>query len=131
MEKRTKAIEDYLEAILIFEKNEKEVKSIEIAKFLGVSKPAVAKAMKELLSLGYIIKEKYADISLTSEGKKIAKNTYKKHKLIKKFLLSLGVSEDIAEHDCCLIEHVISKETLSKITEHMENEDKNNGQDNL
>src|SRR5574344_854366 len=117
MEKRTKAIEDYLEAILILEDKSKEVKSIEIANFLAVSKPAVAKAMKELLQLGYITKVNYGEVTLTPEGKKIAKNTYEKHKLLKKFLIDLGVNEETAEHDCCLIEHVISKETINKIKE--------------
>jgi DtxR family Mn-dependent transcriptional regulator len=126
MEKRTKAIEDYLEAILILEDKQKEVHSIEIANFLNVSKPAVAKAMKELLTLGYITKIKYGEIALTSEGKKIAKNTYEKHKLIKKFLLSIGVDDLNAEHDCCLIEHVISKVTLSKLKEYMNKEDNKN-----
>jgi len=127
MEKRTKAIEDYLEAILILEDKQNEIKSIEIANFLNVSKPAVAKAMKELLELGYITKVRYGEITLTSEGKKIAKNTYDKHKLIKRFLLSIGVSDENAEHDCCLIEHVISKETLSKLKEFMNKVDGKNG----
>ena len=115
MKKRTKAIEDYLEAILIIQNKKEPVQSVKIAALLKVSKPAVAKAMKELLELEYIVKAYYGLISLTESGLAIAKKTYKKHKLIKKFLLNIGVSEKTAEHDCCLIEHDISNETIKKI----------------
>lgn len=115
MEKQTKAIEDYLEAVLIIKERKEAVKSVKIANLLHVSKPAVAKAMKELLELNYIEKVAYGEIELTPSGLKIAKETYKKHKLIREFLMSIDVPENIAEHDCCLIEHVISDETLVKI----------------
>ena len=116
--KITKANEDYLEAILILEnENKTSIKSIDISKLLNVSKPAVTKASNELKSLGLINKDKYGEISLTSEGRKIANEVYTKHTTIKNFLLKLGVSEDTAESDCCKIEHILSKETLDKISE--------------
>lgn len=111
----SKSIEDYLEAIYILEKNENSPKSVEIARMLNVSKPAVNKAMNELLSLNYINKEPYGDIHLTSQGKEIAKKIYHTHITIRDFLLKLGVSKETAEKDCCLIEHVVSKETLNAI----------------
>lgn len=122
MEKRTKAIEDYLEAILILEKDNSPVKSVDIASFLKVSKPAVARTMKELLALNYIQKVSYGEITLSTTGKALANRTYKKHKLLKKFLLEIGVSENIAEHDCCLIEHVISNETVRQIEKFLDGE---------
>ena len=121
MQKRTKAIEDYLEAILILENNREPIQSIKIANFLKVSKPAVARAMKELLELHYIQKVSYGEVSLTPNGRTIATKTYNKHKLLKKFLLTLGVSDKVAEHDCCLIEHVISKETVKQIEKYLNN----------
>jgi biotin operon repressor len=55
MAKLTKSIEDYLETILVLEKeSSKTVKSVDIALNLSVSKPAVTKAMNELKQLGYI-----------------------------------------------------------------------------
>lgn len=115
MKTLTKSHEDYLETILILEMDNIKVHSVEIARLLKVSKPAVHKAMGELLELGYIQKEKYGDIELTEEGRKIAKAVYEKHNEIKTFLIKLGVDEKTAEHDCCLIEHVISPITLEKI----------------
>lgn len=118
MKKITKSIEDYLEAILFIEKENKTIHSIEIAKLLGVSKPAVSRTMQELLELKYIEKKSYGSITLTDLGREIAEKVLHKHETIKAFLLNLGISDETAERDCCLIEHVISDETLQKFEEY-------------
>lgn len=118
MDKLTKANEDYLECILLLEKNGNTfIKSIDISKALNVSKPAVSKASNELKDLGLINKDRYGQISLTNIGRELANQVYSKHTTIKNFLLKIGVSEEIAELDCCKIEHILSKETLDKIKE--------------
>lgn len=119
MEKLTRAIEDYLESVLIIKEEKKRVKAIDIAHLLDVSKPAVTKALNELIKLEYIVKENN-NIELTKKGKSIANKTYKKHKLLKDFFIKLGVSEKTAENDCCQIEHVISDETIKQIKEFMD-----------
>ena len=111
----TKSVEDYLEAILVLEKKYGKVKSVEISKMLGVSKPGVTKAMNILKEQGYIEKTDYSVIIFTDLGRQIAKEVYEKHTLIKQFLIKLGVSEENAEIDCCKIEHVISNETFERI----------------
>ncbi len=115
----SKSIEDYLEAILVLSKDHKQVHSIEIAKFLKVSKPAVAKYLKHLANLKFIKKTNYSDVALTKKGKIYAEKVYYRHITIKKFLLSLGVSEKMASIDCCKIEHVISDETLKAIDKYL------------
>lgn len=117
----TKSNEDYLEAILVLEQKYGKVLSIEISKMLNVSKPGVNRAMNVLKESGLIDKSNYSEIILTEKGRKIANQVYDKHKTIKSFLLDLGVSEDIAEKDCCLIEHVISEETYHKMKEYLNN----------
>lgn len=111
----SQSIEDYLEAIYMLEKDNKPIKSVAISHMIGVSKPAVTKAMSELLKDNYIEKEPYGDIKLTEKGRNIAKKVYHIHTTIRDFLIQLGVDKEIAEKDCCLIEHVISKETLAAI----------------
>lgn len=111
--KLSQSFEDYLEAIYILELSKKKIKSVEIANMLKVSKPAVTKAMAELFENGYIEKHPYSDLKLTKLGRVKAKDVYHRHTVIRNFLENeLGVSQDIAEKDCCMIEHVISKETL-------------------
>lgn len=111
----SKSFEDYLEEIYVLEIKNKKIKSVEIAKALNVSKPAVSKAMNELLNKGYINKEPYGEISLTDSGREIAKQVYSTHITIRDFLKSLGVSDNAAEIDCCKIEHVVSNETIKAI----------------
>ena len=121
-ENLTRSIEDYLEAIYVFElEGVNNIPSLKVAKTLNVSKAAVAKAMNRLHDDGYILKELYGQISLTEKGREIGRLVYDKHKTIKEFLIKIGVSEKNAEIDCCKIEHIICSETLSKIKEFNKN----------
>jgi len=114
--KLSKSIEDYLEEMYVLEMQGLEIKLVNISKALNVSKPAVTKAMRELMKQGFVTKEPYKDPCLTEMGRKIAKNVYHRHIVIHNFLEeTLKLPHDIAEKDCCLIEHVISEETLEAI----------------
>lgn len=115
MNKLSRSLEDYLEAILIFELKGERLHSIKIAKYLDVSKPAVTKALKRLANKGLVTKDTYADVIFTKEGRELAKKIYNRHTIIKHFLLSIGVDSNIAEIDCCKIEHVISEQTLKAL----------------
>ncbi|MEG2117165.1 MAG: metal-dependent transcriptional regulator, partial [Clostridia bacterium] len=106
MSNLSKSNEDYLETIYILSLDDKNVKSIKIATQLNVSRPAVNKAMNELLDFGLIDKTSYSGITLTDTGRNISEKIYRKHLVIKKFLIYIGVSEEVAETDCCKIEHV-------------------------
>lgn len=117
----TDSNEDYLEAILIIKLKKGKVKSVDIAKYLNVSKPGVNKAMNVLKENALIEKDYYGDIELTQKGKEIAKRIYKKHTTIKEFLLKLGVDEETSEIDCCKIEHVISDTTFHAIKKYLNN----------
>ncbi len=117
----TRAHEDYLEAVHILSKRSQTLKSVDIASFLGVSKAAVSKTIKELQELGYLEEGKYHTPELTPTGLAIAQEVYGRHTLLKDFIISLGVSPEIAEIDGCKIEHVLSKETLDAIKKKLEN----------
>lgn len=110
--KLTVSAEDYLETALLLTLQGKRITVTGVAESLGVSKPAVTNALTELAAKGLLIKQPYGDISLTPEGELAAKSVYDKHKLLHSFLLKLGVSEKIAQKDCCKIEHVLSDETF-------------------
>ena len=108
----SESIEDYLEAILLLQKDNKAVRSIDIAKHFHYSKPSVSIAMKNLQNKELITVDESGFINLTKAGKKIANDTYKKHQVISGLLINLGVSEKIALEDACHIEHDISDETF-------------------
>ena len=115
MRKLSKSLEDYLEMVLVLELEGKRIHSIEIARRLNVSKAAVANALKRLTNRGLIHKPRYQTITFTKAGRHLAKTVYHRHTTIKKFLLKIGVEEEIAEKDCCKIEHVISEATLKAL----------------
>jgi len=111
--------ENYLETILILQKRNGNVRSVDIATELNFSKPSISNAMKQLSSNGYIKMDQNRMIILTDEGKSIAEKIYERHQLISEFLVMLGVEQKTAVEDACRIEHVISEETFTKFKNHM------------
>jgi Mn-dependent DtxR family transcriptional regulator len=111
--------EDYLEAMLILQEEFGYIRSIDIAKKLGVTKPSVSYAVKRLRESGYINMEANGPITLAPAGYKIAKRIYERHKALTAFLEKLGVSREQAEEDACKIEHDISHETYVAICDYL------------
>jgi len=108
--------ENYLETILLLEKRNGTVRSIDIANELNFSKPSVSRAVGILKSLNYIEVRSDGSIKLTKLGREKAENVLEKHELITRYLQEiLGVSNEVAEEDACHIEHVISDETFKAI----------------
>ena len=112
--------EDYLEAILMLQKRNGQVRSIDICNELGHSKPTVSVAMKNFRENGYITMDDDYLITLTEKGRAIAESVYERHVVIAKFLGAIGVEKKTALEDACKIEHDISEETFRCMKEHYE-----------
>lgn len=110
--------ENYLETILILQKRQGQVRSIDIASELSFSKPSVSVAMKNLRLNGYIDVSKDGFITLLDKGREIAEKMYERHTLFSDWLIALGVSPQVAAEDACRIEHVISSETFEAFKAH-------------
>ena len=121
-----KSAEDYLESMIILKEKNGYVRSIDIAGFLGVTKPSVSNAMKRLREEGYIEMDKTGLITVTEKGMEIADKIYTRHKKLTDFFVALGVDPDIAEDDACKIEHDLSDETFDAICRHIEDFRKDN-----
>ena len=113
--------ENYLETILILKKRLGQVRSIDIASELSFSKPSVSVAMKNLRLNGYIDVSKDGYITLLEKGQEIAERIYERHTLFSDWLITLGVSPEVAAEDACRIEHVISDETFEAFKAHTAN----------
>ena len=111
--------ENYLETILVLQKRNGYVRSIDIATELNFSKPSISNAMKQLSTKGYIQMDESRLITLTEKGRQVAEQIYERHQLISEFLEMLGVDSQTAAEDACKIEHVLSKETFEKFKEHV------------
>jgi Mn-dependent DtxR family transcriptional regulator len=110
--------EDYLEAILILRERQGMVRSIDVVHHLEVTKPSVSVAMKRFRENGYIEMDRDGYITLLPPGEEIAQRIYGRHKLLTRFLVSLGVSEEAAAADACKMEHDLSDESFEKIKAH-------------
>lgn len=107
--------EMYLETIIILSGRSNKVRSIDIAEYMGFSKPSVSRAVSILKDEGYIDVDNSGYITLTKEGENIASSIYEKHIVISNLLTELGVSAETADKDACKMEHVISDETFEII----------------
>ena len=117
--------ENYLETILLLQKQKGEVRSIDIANELDYSKPSVSRAVGILRDSGYITVAQNGLISFTEKGRRRAEGVYERHRVIGQYLMmTLGLNPDTAESDACRIEHIISGETFRKIKQYVsEHED--------
>ena len=110
--------EDYLESILILKNERGYVRSIDVAGFLGVTKPSVSRAMSILKAEGYIEVGRDGSLELTESGLSVAESMYERHQLIADYFVAIGVGRETAVQDACRIEHVISDESFARLREH-------------
>lgn len=110
--------EMYLETILILSKEKNTVRAIDIAGYMGFSKPAVSRALKRLREDKLILIDNDGYIAFTENGRTIAEKIYDRHILLTEFIMRLGVDEATAASDACKIEHVISDKTFDAIKKH-------------
>ena len=115
MSEMTQSLEDYLESIYMLVEEGKPAQVRDVAKRLSVKMPSVVKAVRELKKLELVTQEPYSNIVLTEKGVRVAKHVLSRHTLIRAFLMKLGVSRANADKDACLMEHILSAETIDKI----------------
>ena len=104
--------EMYLETIHILSQREKGVRAVDVAEYMGFSKPSVSRAVGLLRSGGYLDLDASGCLVLTDEGRLVAGRTYERHLFLTDFFVAIGVKKETAEKDACKIEHDLSDETF-------------------
>lgn len=107
--------EDYLEAILVLQKQKGMVRSVDVARHMDVSKPSVCHAVATLKNGGFLTMDDGFFLHLTDVGRETAEQIYEKHQFFTIQLIAAGVDPKIAEADACRIEHVISEESFQRL----------------
>ena len=107
--------EDYLEAILVLQKQKGMVRSVDVARHMDVSKPSVCHAVATLKDGGFLTMDDGFFLHLTNIGREVAEQIYEKHRFFTERLIAAGVDPEIAEADACRIEHVISEESFRRL----------------
>ena len=104
--------EDYLEAVLVLQKEKGMVRSVDVARHMGVSKPSVCHAVSTLKEGGFLTMDGDFFLRLTDVGREVAEQTYEKHCFFTRLLVEAGVDPKTAEQDACRMEHVISQKVF-------------------
>lgn len=78
-----------------------------------MTQPTVSKNLARLKREGFIEQIPYRSLQLTDAGRQLAEACRRRHRIVVEFLIALGVSPEVAEHDAEGIEHHVSEETLS------------------
>ncbi|MBI2135262.1 metal-dependent transcriptional regulator [Candidatus Woesearchaeota archaeon] len=114
--------EDYLRAIYHLMEENKEVRSVEVADYLNISKPSVSEMLKNLDKDGLIGYKRYSKINLTRRGFNIAKNLTARHRIIEAFLKdTLKINPNAIHEEAHRLEHAFSTESIEKIRKMLHN----------
>jgi DtxR family Mn-dependent transcriptional regulator len=107
---RTPAVEDYAKAIYsLEERSEQPVSTNALAERLGITPGSVSAMLKRLGELGVITHEPYRGVRLTPDGRRIALEVIRHHRLIESFLAdALGMPWDRVHAEAEVLEHVLS-----------------------
>ena len=84
--------EDYLEAVLILQKKLGMVRSVDVARYMEVSKPSVCYAVGTLREGGFLTTDEKHYLHLTERGLDVAEKIYERHCFLTKHLISIGVA---------------------------------------
>lgn len=107
--------EDYLETILILQKQCGMVRSVDVARYMSVSKPSVCRAVGVLRDGGFLEMDEDHFLYLTDAGREVAEKIYERHQFFTEQLIAAGVDPKIAEADACRMEHAISSESFARL----------------
>ena len=104
------SIEDYAKAIYVLEERHGVASTTALADRLEISPPAVSAMVKKLAALGYVTHVRYRGVRLTDEGRKVALEVLRHHRLLETYLVEeLGVPWDRVHAEAEVLEHVLSE----------------------
>lgn len=109
--------EDYLEAVLVLQQEKGMVRSVDLARHMGFSKPSISHAVGVLRNGGFLTMDKDGFLHLTDIGREVAEKIYERHLFFTQQLIAAGVDRETAEQDACRIEHAISETSFEKLKE--------------
>lgn len=114
----TRSQEDYLKALYQLGGADKPVPTRELARRLGISSPSVSEMVARLSAQGMVEHDRYRGQLLTREGRKVALELVRHHRLLEMFLVQiLGYSWDEVHEEAERLEHVISERMEERIFE--------------
>ena len=115
--------EDYLETILVLQKKLGMVRSVDLARHMGFSKPSISHAVGVLREGGFLTMDGDGFLHLTDIGREVAEKIYERHLFFTEQLVAAGVDLETAEQEACRMEHAISDISFQKLKEKIQKTD--------
>ena len=108
---RTPAVEDYCKAVYALEvRHDEPVSTNALAERLGITAGSVSAMLRKLGELGVITHVPYRGVRLTGDGRRIALEVIRHHRLLESYLAELGMPWDRVHAEAEVLEHVLSDE---------------------
>ncbi|MEE1171351.1 MAG: iron dependent repressor, metal binding and dimerization domain protein [Ruminococcus sp.] len=107
-------VEDYMRVICRLRENG-AVRGAYIARELGVTKPTVSVALREMEAAGFLVIQPDRTVELTERGEKIGRYVIERNEVLFGLLTDLGVDKKTADADAGNMEHGISEESLNAL----------------
>lgn len=104
--------EDYLEAVLMLQQRHGMVRSVDLARHMGYSKPSISHAVGVLRGGGFLTVDQDGFLHLTDVGHEMAEKIYERHQFFTQWLIGAGIDPETAEQDACRMEHGISQKSF-------------------
>lgn len=104
-----------MEAVLMLQKKNGMVRSVDLARHMGFSKPSISHAVGVLRNGGFLTVDEDGIFHLTDIGREVAEKIYERHQFFTEQLIAAGVDQETAERDACRIEHAISDTSVQKL----------------
>lgn len=106
----------YLQAVAGLKREKGYARVGDIADRLGVSKSGVTSMLRSLQSRGLVDHERYGCVELTEPGAELAQRTSSNREVLSVFFRDiLGVPDKVASEDACMIEHLVSPQSMSRL----------------
>ena len=112
--------EMYIETIYVLTEKGAPPRAIDVAEYMGFSKPSVSRAIGILKKSGFVTAGEDGALILTQAGIDLAEKIYERHTILTTFLEKIGVPAEVAESDACKIEHRISDDSLAALKRFLE-----------
>jgi DtxR family transcriptional regulator, Mn-dependent transcriptional regulator len=114
----TRSQQDYLKALFLLHGDARPVPTGDLAARLGISSPSVSEMVARLSAQGLVEHDRYRGQQLTKEGRRVAVELVRHHRLLEMFLVRvLGYSWDEVHDEAERLEHVISERMEARIFE--------------
>lgn len=115
------SLEDYLEVIFHLEQSHRVARAKDIADQMNVQRASVTGALRALAQRGLVNYSPYSYITLTPEGRAIARDIIHRHDTLKTFFMdTLQLDPTQAEANACRIEHAIDPVAMERLVQFVE-----------